>query len=882
MTSETTYVSERGGTDMTVEAGWTPTAEQIDGSRVVDFARWLGDQGVVSLDDPRDYRELHAWSAAEPARFWESVARYFGVEFGAKASEVLSGREMPGARWFHGASMNFAREMLKHGAAERDAVILVRDDGHRESITFGQLRDQVAAVAGALADRGVGQGDRVVAYLPNCIEGVVAFLASATLGAVWSQTGMDYAPAAAMDRLGQLDPTVFIAGTGYLFKGVQHDRREAVAELRVLLPVDALVVSIETGGVPRDDETPCDITWEQLQHFSKPVRTAVNVPFDHPLWVLFTSGTTGRPKGIVHGHGGALLEQLVSPGFHMDLGETDVFFWFTTPNWMMWNAQICGLLHGATIVLFDGSPTHPDTGLLWRLVEELGVTVFGTSPGYLQASARDGVEPGRDLDLSALQLIGVTGSVLPASCNQWVRDHVRADLQLGSMSGGTDIVGIFVASAPNLPVYDGEISGPALGVALEVWDEKGNRLPDGETGEMVITQPMPSMPIAFWDDPEGERYRDAYFDVFPGVWRHGDAITITERGTIIIHGRTDSTLNRNGVRLGSAEIYEAVESLPEVTDSLVVGVELPEGGYWMPLFVVADDGGDEERLRSRIIETIAGRTSPRHVPDEVIVVPALPHTRTGKRLEVPVKRILQGAAPRRVASMGAVDDVQALKWLIDFANKRNGGPDVGSTVLPTDAYEDWRVYHEQDLPRVLGAALDVFAEKGYHGTTTRQLADRSGLSVPGIYHHYKSKQDILLDLMMVIVDELIERSRFAVAEADDDPRSQFDALVSSMLLFHVYRRKGAIVSTSELRSLEPGNRRKYLERRDELQLMLDEIIDRGVSTGVFDTPYPGDAGRAIASMCAGVATWYRPEAPLSFDPLLDRYLSIAEAIVGVR
>jgi len=867
---------------VTVEAAWLPTDDQIDSSRVVDFARWLGTEGIVTLADPRDFRELQAWSAAEPALFWQSVATYFGVDFATEATEVLSSHEMPGARWFHGATLNFAREMLKHGAPEREAIVLVRDDGHRESITFGQLREQVAAVAGALADRGVGQGDRIVAYLPNCIEGVVAFLASATLGAVWSQTGMDYAPTAAMDRLGQLDPTVFIAGTGYLFKGEQQDRRDAVAELRVLLPVDALVVSVETGGVHRDDTTPCDVPWEQLQRFSRPVTTPVDVPFDHPLWVLFTSGTTGRPKGIVHGHGGALLEQLVSPGFHMGVDEDDVFFWFTTPNWMMWNAQICGLLHGATIVLFDGSPTHPDTGLLWRVVQDLGVTVFGTSPGYLQASARDGLEPGRDLDLSALELIGVTGSVLPASSNQWVRDHVRSDLQVGSMSGGTDIVGIFVASAPNLPVYDGEISGTALGVALEVWDEKGNRLPPGETGEMVITQPMPSMPIAFWDDPEGERYRDAYFDVFPGVWRHGDSITITDRGTIMIHGRTDSTLNRNGVRLGSAEIYEALESLPEVLDSLVVGVELAEGGYWMPLFVVTASGTDEAGLRSRIVETIAGRTSRRHVPDEIIVAPALPRTRTGKRLEVPVKRILQGTSPRRVTSMGAVDDVDALQWLIDFARKRNGDAGASTTVLPTDTYEDWRIYHDQDLPRVLSAALDVFTEKGYHGTTTRQLADRSGLSVPGIYHHYKSKQEILFDLMMVIVDELVERSRFAVTQADDDPRAQFDALVSSMLLFHVYRRKGAIVSTSELRSLEPGNRRKYLDRRDELQALLDQIIERGVESGVFHTPYPSDAGRAIASMCAGVATFYRPEAPLSFDPLLDRYLSIAEAIVGVR
>ncbi|MCW2671471.1 MAG: acetoacetate--CoA ligase [Frankiales bacterium] len=650
-------------------APWVPSEEQTASSRIVRFANWLTGRGIVELADVTDYAELQAWSARCPGEFWQAVADFFEVDFDARADVALKDRRMPGATWFPGATLSFAQHMLRHGDDQRAAVILAREDGSRESVTFAELRVQVASVAAKLRALGVVQGDRVVGYLPNCIEGVVAFVAAAAVGACWSQTALDYSARAAADRLAQLTPKVLFAGGGYAFKGEVRDRRQEVQELRGLLPGLAHTIAVPTNGlsIDVDDE---GSAWSEVLSVSGPPG-AEAVPFDHPLWVLFTSGTTGPPKGIVHGHGGALLEQLVSPGFHLDLDENDVFFWYTSPNWMMWNAQVCGLLHGATIVLYDGNPTSPSTDALWRIASDLGVTVFGTSPGYLQASARAGVEPARDLDLHALRIIGVTGSVLPPSSNAWVREHVGTAVQVGSMSGGTDVVGVFVASAPTTPVYDGEISAAALGVALEAWDEHGQRVPPGTPGEMVITEPMPSMPLYFWNDPDGHAYRDAYFSTYPGAWRQGDAITITARGTVVIHGRSDSTLNRNGVRMGSAEIYDAVEALPEVEDSLVVGVERADGGYWMPMFVVLAPGTDhEDEVVARMRAEIARRTSPRHVPDEIVVVPALPHTKTGKKLEVPVKRILQGADPAQVSSAGAVDDPAALQWLIRFAQDR--------------------------------------------------------------------------------------------------------------------------------------------------------------------------------------------------------------------
>jgi acetoacetyl-CoA synthetase len=653
--------------------GWLPDPARVRQTRIVRFATWLAEQGRVRLDDVTDYRALHAWSVASPGEFWTAVADFFDVDWATPPRGALADRRMPGAVWFPGGTLNFGAHLLRAGSDDQDAVILVSENGERSSLRYAALRAQAAAVAGRLRALGVGPGDRVAAYLPNCVEGVVAFAATAMLGAVWAQTGLDYAAPSAADRMAQLSPRVLIAGSGYRYGGKPHDRRADARELRDLLPGLRHTITVETAGLANPAAGPDASTWADALA-AEPVAESVAVDFDHPLWVLFTSGTTGKPKGIVHGHGGALLEQLVSPGLHLDLTAGEVFFWFTTPNWMMWNAQVCGLLHGATIVLYDGRPTSPDTDALWRLVAELGVGVFGTSPGYLEASQRAGLEPGRDLDLSALRLVGVTGSVLPPTTNEWFREHVSAQVQLGSMSGGTDIVGIFVGSAPTTPVYDGEISAPALGAAVRVWNADGTAAPVGVPGEMVITEPMPSMPLRFWDDPDGQKLRDTYFDMFPGVWRHGDLTMMTERGTVVIQGRSDATINRHGIRLGSAEIYAAISDLPQVADALVVGVEEPDGGYWMPLFVVSNGAGGPAELIARIRRRIAERTSPRHLPDEVIVVPRLPHTKTGKRLEVPVKRILQGADPERVIDRGAVDDPAALDALIHEARARRREP----------------------------------------------------------------------------------------------------------------------------------------------------------------------------------------------------------------
>ncbi|MFC9930804.1 acetoacetate--CoA ligase [Streptomyces sp. NPDC127190] len=628
---------------------FTLDPETVAASRIADFARHAGMDGT-------DYAALHRWSVTDLAGFWAAVWDYFGIDAQTPYEQVLAEETMPGARWFTGATLNYTHHALRPHADDGVAVIALDETGSAHEVTGARLRSQVASVAATLRELGVGQGDRVVGYLPNTPHAIVAFLAAASLGAVWSVCGQDYAPRAAADRFAQLEPTVLVAADGYLFNGTTHDRREAALELARSLPTLKATLLVGHVGLPwpEADGPSLVVPWEEASTRSEEL-VCTPVPFDHPLWVVFSSGTTGRPKGIVHGHGGVLLEHLKTLALHSDVGPGDRLLWYTTTNWMMWNMVVSALLTGATTCTYDGSPAPAARlDVLWELAARHRVTVFGTSPQYLLGMAKAGIEPSRH-DLSSIRVLGCTGSALPASAYPWVRDHVGAHVLLASTSGGTDVVSGFVGSAPNTPVWAGELSAPHLGVALAAYDAEGLPVVD-RVGELVVTRPMPSMPLYFWNDPDGTRYRDAYFGTYPGVWRHGDWITVTGHGSVIVHGRSDSTLNRNGVRLGSADIHDAVERLPEIAEALVIGAEEPDGGYWMPLFVVPADGVVlDDALRERIREAIRAGASPRHVPDEILVVPGIPHTRTGKKLEVPVKRLLQGAPAEQVVNPAAVD-----------------------------------------------------------------------------------------------------------------------------------------------------------------------------------------------------------------------------------
>ncbi|MFJ9833490.1 acetoacetate--CoA ligase [Streptomyces sp. NPDC101169] len=649
-----------------------PDPKAAAGSRIADFARWAArHRGVEGLQDPTDYQSLHHWSVTDLEGFWAAVWEYFDVDATTPYQRVLDEETMPGARWFTGATLNYAHHALRNLHPDAPAITALDETGAGYEITGRQLRTQVASVAATLRDLGVQPGDRVVGYLPNTPHAIIAFLAAASLGAVWSVCGQDYSPHAAADRFAQLEPTVLITADGYLFDGTSHDRRAASLQLADALPTLKAAILVDNVGLawPQPRHAGLAVPWEDAATRTEYLGITP-VPFDHPLWIVFSSGTTGLPKGIVHGHGGVLLEHLKILGLHCDLGAGDRLLWYTTTHWMMWNLVVSTLLTGAGTSTYDGSPaprTRPD--ILWDLAARHKVTVFGTSPQYLLAMAKLGIEPAAH-DLSAIRVIGCTGSALPASAYPWVRDHVRADVQLASTSGGTDVVSAFAGSAPTTPVWAGELSAPNLGVALAAYDTEGRPVLD-EVGELVVTRPMPSMPLYFWNDPDESRYRDAYFTAYPGVWRHGDWITLTSHGSVIVHGRSDATLNRNGVRLGSADIHDTVERLPEITEALVIGVEEPDAGYWMPLFVVlADDVALDEALCERIRDTVRTGVSPRHVPDEIIAVPAIPHTRTGKKLEVPLKRLLQGAPAEQVLNPSAVDNPDLLPYFAHLGAQR--------------------------------------------------------------------------------------------------------------------------------------------------------------------------------------------------------------------
>ncbi|WP_329561769.1 acetoacetate--CoA ligase [Kitasatospora sp. NBC_01266] len=660
---------------------WRPTPEAAAATRLVAFQAWAaehhGAPAAPLAPAPDDataaarYADLHAWSTADPDRFWTAVTEYFDVRFGTPPQAVLADAAMPGARWFPGATLNYAEHALRFGAeaahAERPAILhLDETTAEPIALSWAELRRQVGSLAAALRDRGVGPGDRVGAYLPNIPQAVVALLATASIGAIWTSCAPDFGARSVLDRLQQIEPVMLFAVDGYHYGGKNHDRAEVVAELRRELPTLRAVVHVPLLGTPAPEGA---LDWADLTAAdTEPVFE--QVPFDHPLWVLYSSGTTGLPKAIVQSQGGILVEHLKQAALQLDLGPDDRFLWYTSTGWMMWNFLVAGLLVGATVVTYDGSPGHPTTGALWEVAARTRATVLGTSAAYVIASRKAELHPGRDLDLSAVRCLGTTGSPLPPDGFRWIYDEVKPDVWLASVSGGTDVCSCFVGGVPTLPVYLGEIQAPCLGAAVESWDVNGKPHTD-QVGELVVTAPIPSMPTGFWNDPDGSRYRDSYFEMFPGTWRHGDWITVTSRGTVIIHGRSDSTLNRQGVRMGSSDIYEVVERLPEIAESLVIGLEEDGGGYWMPLFVVLAPGAElDDDLRGRIRSVLREQLSPRHVPDEVIAVDGLPHTLTGKRIEVPVKRLLSGTPLDQAVNPGSVDNLDHLRFFERLGRER--------------------------------------------------------------------------------------------------------------------------------------------------------------------------------------------------------------------
>src|SRR3954451_21062704 len=636
---------------------WTPDEQRRSSSRLAAFMAWAAAREGRSLSD---YDGGLAWSLEDLEGFWSSFAEWYGVRWQATATRALGGAEMPGAQWFPGGRLNYAEHVLYPPAgADKDdvAVVLAREDGLRRTMTWRELRTEVAAVRSWLVDAGVGVGDRVAALLPNSPHALVAMLATASLGAVWSSCSPDFGATAVADRFTQIEPVVLFAVDGYYYGGKRFDITSTVETLRGQLPsLRATVwVSYLDESASIEDATP----WADV--IAEPATVAFEpVAFDAPLYVLYSSGTTGLPKPIVHGHGGILVEHAKQLALHLDLGPGERFFWFSTTGWMMWNLLVSGLAVGSAVVLYDGSPAFPDQMTLWRLAEEVGIAHFGVSAPYLQACMKSELHPSRDVDLSPLRAVGSTGAPLPPEVFAWVYDEVKRDVLLSSLSGGTDVCTAFVGGAPLLPVHAGEIPARLLGCKVEAYDEDGRPV-IGAVGELVITAPMPSMPVMFWNDPDGSRLREAYFDRYPGVWRHGDWIKFTERGSCVIYGRSDSTLNRGGVRMGTSEFYRVVEDSPDVVDSLVIDTSAAGVEGRLLLFVVLREGAELDTVAAELKTRIRSQLSPRHVPDEIRAIPEVPRTLNNKKCEVPVKRILSGVPVDKAVSEGALANPRAME-----------------------------------------------------------------------------------------------------------------------------------------------------------------------------------------------------------------------------
>ena len=649
---------------------WQPSDGQIASTNLARYIEWLGRERELEFD-VGDYRALQLWSSTEIEQFWASIWDYFDVQADGDPSVVLVDRKMPGTEWFPHTSLNFAEHVFRGKDPAALAIVEQSELRPLREISWAQLSDQTAAIAAGMTRLGVGPGDRVAAYLPNCSEAIAAFLAAASIGATWSSCSPDFGADSVVDRFSQIGPKLLLTVDGYSYNGRKLDRIGEVARIEAALPtVEQTVVLGYLDPAPELTQLRAGTSWsDAFGPASRPLNFA-RVPFDHPLWILYSSGTTGMPKPIVHGHGGILLEHLKKMWLHLDAREGDRVFWFTTTGWMMWNFLAGVLLTDAAIVLYDGSPAWPQPDTLWQLAEEAEVSCFGAGAAYLVNCMREGVVPRTpERPLANLRSIGSTGSPLPPEAFRWVSEQFGDDLWLFSTSGGTDVCTAFVGGCPVLPVYEGELQSASLGVSLRAFDQAGESL-IGEVGELVITEPLPSMPVSFWGDDDGSRLRESYFEMYPGLWRHGDWIEITQRGTAIIYGRSDSTINRGGVRIGTSEIYRSVLRETGIADALVVDLptDRTAAESTILLFVVMADGAElDEQMIGRIRGDLRATCSPRHVPDEVIVVPSVPRTISGKLLEVPVKRILGGADPEQVASRGSLADPAALDWFIEYA-----------------------------------------------------------------------------------------------------------------------------------------------------------------------------------------------------------------------
>jgi acetoacetyl-CoA synthetase len=639
------------------EPVWTPGKDLLDRSWLTLYMKWLAKHRSLEFDN---YDALWKWSVEKPADFWASFLDYSGIITHGQLDSVLEEREgMIGTTWFKGLLFNYAENIFSHASQDTDAVVFGNEQGQKRRIGWAELESSVAALAAWLRDHGVVKGDRVVSVMPNIPETVIAFLAVQSIGAVWSSCSPDFGNPSIVDRFYQVEPRVLLLTDGYQYNGKQYSKINSWEELRRALPSLEQVVFLPYAD--ESSEMPGTVNWKDVMLWKHGPLQFEPVSFDHPLWILYSSGTTGKPKAITHSVGGNLIEHLKVLLLHWDVKPGEKFFWYSTTGWMMWNFSVASMLAGATLVLYDGSAGHPDLNVLWELAKEEEIHHFGGGAAFFIACMKAGMRY-RDIELPSLRTIGSTGSPLPPEAFEWVYRDVKKDVWLISFSGGTDICSGFVGGCPHLPVYSGEIQCRLLGCYLESFNEAGQPVRN-ELGEMVILRPMPSMPIYFWNDEGNERYRNSYFGHFPGVWRHGDWIEITDRGSVVIYGRSDATLNRDGVRIGTSEIYRAVDSIQEIQDSLVVCVEREGGQYYMPLYVVMKPGFElNDDVRAKIRKQLREQYSPRHVPDEIIAVPDIPYTISGKKMETPVKKILMGVSAEQAASRDTMKNPEALGY----------------------------------------------------------------------------------------------------------------------------------------------------------------------------------------------------------------------------